>query len=103
MPNSGDPHPDFPGCLWSTALSNYVCDDGYTVDGQPLPLPIGMDDGAYQPNVRITRGGENVTVSPLGEVTGEQLSSLIKSSGGHIDLPTGDPLVAFARSEWWKY
>lgn len=36
----GSPHPEFPGCLWDPNIGDYVCDDGYTVNG----VPVGGED-----------------------------------------------------------
>jgi len=104
MPRSGEPHPDFPGCFWSPPLNTYACDDGFTVEGDPLPPGLlgQITGGNYQPPT-ISNGTDPVRVTELGEVTGAQLSGLIQTGGGHYDASTGDPLVAFAKSQWWKF
>jgi hypothetical protein len=47
MPRDGDRHPDFPGCLWNSSIDNYVCDDGFTVDGDPVGFGAQYNDGTF--------------------------------------------------------
>lgn len=44
MPNAGEPHPRYPGCVWSPEIETYVCDDGSTVDGDPYFVIANQDN-----------------------------------------------------------
>jgi len=95
-PAPGEAHPDYPGCRWNPELQTYVCDDGYTVDGDPVFVTsTDYSNADEQQTVQtLSAAGYDTTIKSVRALS----QAISNSTNGVLSVPKNSSAYVFAKN-----